>query len=129
MRVLLSLLYISALCLLVSAVPAGSIILPGSPAPLQPVNLLSKPSDPGRPWTRLRDWVIESVWARPRSCPKHLSIPTNVRDRYGSDVVLRFRLRHPDDAEALAVASRVLVLDVWAITAEYVDIRLAEDMV
>jgi extracellular matrix protein 14 len=52
-----------------------------------------------------------------------------VRDRYGSDVVLRFHLRHPDDAEALASASRVLVLDVWAITAQYVDIRLAEDTV
>jgi extracellular matrix protein 14 len=52
-----------------------------------------------------------------------------VRDRYSSDVVLRFHLRHPDDAEALASASRVLVLDVWAITAQYVDIRLAEEMV
>lgn len=129
MRVLPSVLLFSALCPLTSAVPAGSSILPRPPAPLQPVNLLSKPSDPRRPWTRLRDWVIESVWGLPRSCPKHASIPSNVRDRYGSDVVLRFHLRHPDDAEALASASRVLVLDVWATTAQYVDIRLAEDMV
>jgi extracellular matrix protein 14 len=29
----------------------------------------------------------------------------------------------------LAAASRVLLLDVWAITAEYVDIRLTDSMV
>lgn len=112
------------------AVPAGSSITP--PPPLQPVQLLSRhPSDPRRPWTRFRDWVVESFWGIGHShChDKHVGPPPNVRDRYESDVVLRFHLRHPDEAEALASASRVLVLDVWAITSSFVDIRLAEDMV
>ncbi|KAJ5151190.1 metallocarboxypeptidase ecm14 [Penicillium canariense] len=126
MRVLPSLLLLSTLCPAISAVPAGSSITP----PLrQPVHHLTHSSDPRRPWTRLRDWVIESVWGLPRSGSKHVGIPSNVRDRYGSDIVLRFHLRHPDDAEVLASASRVLVLDIWAITAQYVDIRLADDMV
>lgn len=112
------------------AVPAGSSILP--PPPLQPLHLSNHhPSDSRRPWTRLRDWVIESVWGIGHSqCRhKHVGPPTNIRDRYENDVVLRFHLRHPDEAEALASASRVLVLDVWAITSEFVDIRLAQDMV
>ncbi|KAJ5103102.1 hypothetical protein N7532_003631 [Penicillium argentinense] len=128
MRLLPALLVLSSVPFAV-AVPAGSSIAP--PPPLQPVQFLSQPSVPRRPWTRLRDWVIESVWGiqHSHSCPKHVNPPSNVRDRYESDVVLRFQVRQPEEAEALAAASRVLVLDVWAITAEYVDIRLADSMV
>ncbi|KAJ5591535.1 uncharacterized protein N7459_001904 [Penicillium hispanicum] len=113
----------------IAAVPAGSSITP--PPPLHPVSYLSQCSDRRRPWTRLRDWAIESVWgiSLSHTATKHGTPPAKVRDRYESDVVLRFHLRHPDEAEALASASRVLVLDVWAITSEYVDMRLAEDMV
>ncbi|KAJ5988367.1 hypothetical protein N7481_003577 [Penicillium waksmanii] len=112
------------------AIPAGSSITP--PPPLLPAHQLSHPPDPRRPWTRLRDWVIESVWGIEHSnCPKHAQNlpPSNVRDRYESDVVLRFQIRQPEEADALAAASRVLLLDVWAITAEYVDIRLTDSMI
>lgn len=129
MRFLPALLVFSTVLSTTFAIPAGSSITP--PPPLQPVQLLTKSSDPRRPWTRLRDWVIESIWGISHShCSHKQSVPpSNVRDRYGSDVVLRFHLRHPDEAEALASASQVLVLDVWAITSEYVDVRLAKDMV
>ena len=122
-------LILSVLLPIVTAVPAGSSIKP--PPPSEPVSYLSKFSDRRRPWIRLRDWAIEAIWGinHSNSLPKHGSIPTNMRDRYGSDVVLRFHLRHSDEAEAIASASRVLVLDVWAITSKYVDIRLAKDMV
>ncbi|KAJ5084130.1 hypothetical protein NUU61_008709 [Penicillium alfredii] len=127
MRVLPVLLAVSAFLSPTFAIPAGSSITP--PPPLQPIQLLTQPSDPRRPWTRLRDWIIESVWDVTHSSPKQISPPSNVYDRYGNDVVLRFHLDHPDEAQALSSASQVLLLDVWAVTSNYVDIRLADAMI
>ncbi|KAJ5805753.1 uncharacterized protein N7503_003355 [Penicillium pulvis] len=126
MRLFPVLLLYGALTPSVSAIPAASSIVP--PPQPQPA-LLTHASEP-RPWTRFRDWVIESVWRTGRcSSHKHTGPPLNVRERYETDVVLRFHLRHPEEAKALASASQALVLDVWAITAEYVDIRLTDDMI
>ncbi|KAJ5234703.1 uncharacterized protein N7469_003871 [Penicillium citrinum] len=113
----------------VLAIPAGSSITPQPP--LQPAHLLPHPPDPRRPWTRLRDWVIESLWGinHSNSDPRLPFPPPNVRDRYESDVVLRFHLHNAEEAGALAAASRVLLLDVWAITADHMDIRLADSMI
>jgi extracellular matrix protein 14 len=122
---LLPVLVASTLIPLISAVPAGSSITPQPP--LQPARLIQ--SDTRRPWTRLRDWVIGSIWDIDRTCAKYSSPPSNIHDRYGSDVVLRFHLRQPKEAEALSTASQVLFLDIWAITSEFVDIRMAEEMV
>lgn len=127
--------FLSALLVLttipaISAVPAGSSITPPPPLQPQPIQLLTQPSDPRRPWTRFRDWIIESVWGTSHcSSQKYAGPPLNVRDRYESDVVLRFHLRHQDEAEELAAAAQALVLDIWAISIDHVDIRLAEDMV
>ena len=125
MRLFSPILVASTLIPLISAVPAGSSI---TPPPLQPSHFSH--SSP-RPWTRLRDWIIGSIWDidHQHCSSKHSSPPSNIHDRYGSDVVLRFHLRQPDEAEALASASQVLFLDIWAITAKFVDIRLADDMV
>lgn len=126
MRLFSPILVASTLIPLISAVPAGSSITP--PPPLLPSHLTH--SNP-RPWGRLRDWVIGSIWDidHKRCSSKHSSPPSNIHDRYGSDVVLRFHLRQPGEAEALASASQVLFLDIWAITSKFVDIRLADDMV
>jgi extracellular matrix protein 14 len=126
MRLFSPILVASTLIPLISAVPAGSSITP--PPPLQPSHFTH--SSP-RPWARLRDWIIGSIWDidHKHRSSKHSSPPSNIHDRYGSDVVLRFHLRQPDEAEALASASQVLFLDIWAITSEFVDIRLADDMV
>lgn len=125
MRLFSPILVASTLIPLISAVPAGSSITP--PPPLQPSHFTH--SNP-RPWGRLRDWVIGSIWdIDHKRCSSKHSPPSNIHDRYGSDVVLRFHLRQADEAEALAAASQVLFLDIWAITSKFVDIRLADDMV
>lgn len=56
-------------------------------------------------------------------------VPPALEAWYGDDVVVRFTLRTADDAAALADAAATLLLDVWATTREWADIRLTRDMV
>ena len=44
-------------------------------------------------------------------------------------MVLRFNINGPEEMKSLAEASNILFLDVWASTDEWVDIRLAKDVV
>lgn len=118
------------------AVPADTNI--ALPPEVEPVQILSQPSDPQRPWTRFRDWAVRTIWGIPQSPSHQISLKDPSRDRtppskflarYGSDVVLRFYLRDAVEAEALAEAADILFLDVWASTSEFVDIRLAREVV
>lgn len=49
--------------------------------------------------------------------------------RYGGDMVLRFNITNEHEAAALAEASNTLYLDVWEFSENWVDIRLAKDVV
>lgn len=93
---------------------------------------------PLRIWPKLRDAVIETLWGPPKHSQKpvderpsdtHSSAPASLQARYGEDVVLRFTIKNPSDTEMLREASNILFLDVWAFTDEWVDIRLAKDVV
>ncbi|KAI7084921.1 hypothetical protein KC356_g6355 [Hortaea werneckii] len=55
--------------------------------------------------------------------------PPHTFARYGGDVVLRFNISTPDEAKRLADAADTLLLDVWEFTQDWVDIRLAKDIV
>lgn len=88
------------------------------------------------PFRRLRDTIIESIWSVPnRSAPKTSSqsripkAPENFRARYGADVVLRFQVRTEDEARALSEAADILYLDIWEATNEWVDVRIAKEVV
>ena len=131
MRPLSSSVLLGALLLpLASAVPASSSITP-SRAPAHQQVFSHQPSSPQRPsWIRFRDWVIESVWGiHKSSCHNNQQPPTKTLVRYSSDVVLRFPVRNAYQAAAMARAADTLLLDVWASTAEFVDVRLARETV
>lgn len=90
-------------------------------------------------WQWLRDSIIKTIWGVPtiankpsyldRLSPSDSSAPSQLLARYGGDVVLRFNINSPDEINSLAEASNILFLDVWASTDEWVDIRIAKDVV
>lgn len=49
--------------------------------------------------------------------------------QYGGDVVLRFRIASAQELESLKEAVDTLLIDVWGFTSEWVDIRIAENLV
>ncbi|KIX94840.1 uncharacterized protein Z520_09530 [Fonsecaea multimorphosa CBS 102226] len=85
---------------------------------------------------RLRDAIIERIWSVPsRYSHKSSSIsgaaraPENFRARYGGDVVLRFQVKSEDEARAISEAADILYLDIWETTNEWIDIRVAKEVV
>ncbi|KAF2100634.1 hypothetical protein NA57DRAFT_74236 [Rhizodiscina lignyota] len=95
---------------------------------------------PPAPWRRLSNLIIEKIWGlspkasqlsaddtnRSRAGRK---IPGDFLARYGHDVVLRFNISTAEEATSLSEAADVLFLDVWEFTEDWVDIRLAKDVV
>lgn len=49
--------------------------------------------------------------------------------QHGQDLVLRFNITSPAQANSLADAANILILDVWEYTDSWVDIRLAKDII
>ena len=93
------------------------------------------PNTPANPLRRLRDAIIEKIWdvpkrSKPKTCANTASlVPSNYHARYGADVVLRFRFQTEDEVRALSEAIDILYLDVWEMSDEWVDIRIAKDVV
>ncbi|ETI19727.1 hypothetical protein G647_08740 [Cladophialophora carrionii CBS 160.54] len=91
---------------------------------------------PAGPFRRLRDAIIERIWSVPGKSPYKSSpgsrlpkAPEGFRARYGADVVLRFRVRTQEEAKAISEAADILYLDIWEATNEWVDIRIAKEVV
>ncbi|KAJ4356505.1 putative metallocarboxypeptidase ecm14 [Didymosphaeria variabile] len=105
-------------------------------APHESISSDHRPSYTPRPWRKLSDAIIRNVWGLPDT---HKSLGTDTPPargtpdrsliaRYGEDIVLRFKITTPDEASALAEAADILFLDVWEFTSDWVDIRIAKDV-
>lgn len=92
-----------------------------------------------RPWRRISDAIIRKIWgisekqhavgAQVGDTPLAGTPSSKLLARYGQDIVMRFTIRTADEASALAEAADVLFLDVWEFNDNWVDIRIAKDVV
>ena len=85
------------------------------------------------PLRRLQDTIVEKLWAPSqtqdsRARSQNRPLPSNLYARYGRDVVLRFQVTSQAELQAIASAADTLYLDVWESTDEWVDLRIAKDM-
>jgi extracellular matrix protein 14 len=92
-------------------------------------------------WRRLSQRVIETIWTQPSRHEENVAkvkkiskteeqlLPAHTLARYGGDVLLRFNISTEQEAKSLAEASDTLLLDVWEFAADWVDIRLAQELV
>jgi hypothetical protein len=77
---------------------------------------------------RLRDSAVELILGPP---PSSRAKPVwtdaaSVHARYRDDVVIRFNVTNPEEETALSVAAVQLILDLWAFTPDYVDVRISK---
>ncbi|KAF4121782.1 hypothetical protein GMORB2_1621 [Geosmithia morbida] len=91
--------------------------------------------------TKVRDDVVEFIFGRHSSGDGEgagdddsasggpLPIPDSIRSRYADEVVLRFNLTTAQEELALSRAADQLFLDVWAVSSDFVDIRMHKDEV
>ncbi|KAK3058911.1 putative metallocarboxypeptidase ecm14 [Extremus antarcticus] len=89
-------------------------------------------------WKSLSNKLIDSIWASQRNEKDALRTPNltafrqpppHTLARYGGDVVVRFNVSTAEEAASLAEAADTLLLDVWEFSQDWVDIRLAKDIV
>lgn len=88
-------------------------------------------------WRSFSDRLIRKIWrldghdrtnalgdapAKTKPAPAQFA-------RHGGDIVLRFNITTAAEASSLAEAADTLILDVWEYTDDWVDIRLATDIV
>ncbi|KAK3685988.1 hypothetical protein B0T22DRAFT_492804 [Podospora appendiculata] len=81
----------------------------------------------------LRDSAAEVIFGKPSSARGSKDTKPSqagaLQHRYRNDVVLRFNVSTSDEEGALAKAAQQLLLDVWALTPEFVDIRIQKDYI
>ncbi|KAF2736276.1 hypothetical protein EJ04DRAFT_433493 [Polyplosphaeria fusca] len=112
---------------------------------LGPSLLIAAPhphTDPPRtpaPWRRFSDAIIRKIWRlsdEQKNLPPQTDAPDwlggghgNMLARYGEDIVMRFNISTSQEASALADAADILFLDVWEFNEDWVDLRIAKDVV
>lgn len=107
-----------------------------------PASLHDSPTAQSSPqqsrWKLLTDTLIATIWGvdggTARTGPQNRAYsnrhaPPHTLARYGGDVVLRFNVSTEAETSSLAEAADTLLLDVWDFSKDWVDIRLAKDIV
>ncbi|KAF2434598.1 hypothetical protein EJ08DRAFT_685907 [Tothia fuscella] len=101
----------------------------------------SHPQSQQPSWRRITNHLVAKIWNVPavqmplREKKIHVVTPAaesragRLAARYGQDIVLRFNVSTASEARAIAEATEDLYLDVWAFNDNYVDIRLAKNIV
>ena len=122
------------LSVLVVAIPSPTFNDDGYP--LVQTALERRPS-----WLKsVSDRLIERVWGVEKSLGSldevlkisgktQRPLPASTLARYGGDVVVRFNVSTAEETRSLAEAADTLLLDVWEFSQDWVDIRLAKDIV
>lgn len=126
------------------AIPLASLSV-ATAVPSQPADAYRPVASQPQPflshWRRLSERFIEKIWNQTpthehkENKPKRISkpdeqlLPAHTLARYGGDVLLRFNISTEDEARSLAEASDTLLLDVWEFANDWVDIRLAQELV
>lgn len=89
-------------------------------------------------WKSFSGRLIATSWGldKPKAVPGPRNqvyptgyVPDHALARYGGDVVLRFNVSNDAETSSLADAADTLLLDVWDFSQDWVDIRLATDLV
>jgi extracellular matrix protein 14 len=77
----------------------------------------------------IRDAAIEFVFGRPatREHDSYQSNPSRWLNQYADNVVIRFKISTAEEAHSFSEISARLLLDTWATTDEYVDIRMRKN--
>lgn len=124
---------------LVAAVPSSTTFVESSPRnsvsdPIPELSATSYRSAWSRTTIRLASWIWDCIQPLDDSeSGKTIhSDSTPLKQllaQYGDQLVLRFTVRNEEELRSLEEASELLFLDVWNISADGVDIRVAKDMV
>jgi extracellular matrix protein 14 len=132
------LIRLSALLALPAILSAIVVVAVPSPASIPQQSLISTSVERQPLWKRLSHGLIRSIWGGHDEdiyvLPKSSNAarqrpPPHALARYGGDVVVRFNISTFEEAESLAEAADTLLLDVWEFAQDWVDIRLAKDIV
>jgi extracellular matrix protein 14 len=89
-------------------------------------------------WKSVSSRLIKAIWGvdehvedtfHRAHTTSHRTPSSHTLARYGGDVVVRFNISTTEEAASLAEAADTLLLDVWEFSHDWVDIRLAKDLV
>lgn len=80
--------------------------------------------------TKICSGIVERIWPHYKHHPSKAhrpqsASPRKVLSRYGDDVVLRFKIKTQDEAQAFAEAVETLYLDIWEASKDWADVRIS----